>query len=73
MSWEKVKVVAKEGTKFGILYDERGELALVVKQPDEEWPHNLAPTGGENQIGEGCKAYVVITDNFSEHLTNGNR
>lgn len=68
MSWHKVKIVAKEGTQFGILYDEKGELALVLKQPNEEWPHKLAPTGGQNQIGEGCKAYIVITDDYAEHM-----
>lgn len=68
MSWEKVKIVAKIGTQFGVLYDENGELALVVKQPGEPWPHNLIPTSGQNQIGEECKAYVVITDSYYEDI-----
>jgi len=68
MSWHKVKVVAKEGTEFGILYDDKGELALVVKQPGEDWPHKLKPTGGKNKIGPECKAYIVVTDDFAEHF-----
>lgn len=68
MSWHKVKVVAKEGTQFGIIYDENGELALIVKNQDEDWPYKLKPTGGENQISEGCRAYVVVTDDFAEHF-----
>jgi len=68
--WEKVKIVAKTGTEFGILYDEKGELALIVKQPNEEWPHKLKPTGGQNQIGNDCKAYVVVTDDFVKHYGN---
>ncbi len=62
MNWSKVKIVAKEGTQFGILYDEKGELAIVCKQPGEDWPHKLKPTAAENQIGEGCKAYIVMSD-----------
>jgi hypothetical protein len=64
MNWHKVKVVAKEGMQFAILYDDKGELALMVKSPGEDWPHKLKPNGGENQIGEGCKAYVVVTDDY---------
>lgn len=68
MSWLKVKIVAKEGTQFGILYDEKGELALVLKQPEEDWPYKLAPVGGQNQIGEGCKAYIVVDDAYADEL-----
>ena len=70
MSWQKVKIVAKEGMEFGILYDEKGELALIVKSPNEEWPHKLKPTGGQNKIAPECKAYIVVTDDYLE--THGN-
>ncbi len=61
-NWSKVKIVAKEGTQFGILYDENGELAIVCKQKNESWPHGLKPKAGLNEIGSDCKAYMVMSD-----------
>lgn len=68
MSWDKVKIVAQEGTEFGVIYDEKGELALVVKHPGGEWPHKLKPTSGHNVIAEGNKAYIVVTDEYARKL-----
>ena len=62
--WYKIKIAAKEGMQFGILYDEQGELALVVKNPNEDWPHGLTPTAGQNQIGKNCKVYIIVTDEY---------
>lgn len=61
-SWDKVKIVADEGTEFGVIYDSKGELAIVVKHPGKDWPHNLKPTSNHNKIDKQNKAYIVITD-----------
>ena len=60
MELKKVKIIADEGTKFGILYMEKGEIAITVCPPGKDWPHGLKPIDATvNTIAEGCKAYIV--------------
>lgn len=72
MNWSKIKIVAKAGTEFGILYDEKGEMAIVCRQPGEEWPHGLKPTTNVNQITEDKKAYILISEERFEEWKKKN-
>lgn len=59
--WHKVKVFAPVGYQFGIVHNDGGVLELVIKAPGEaNWPHGLCPAGGENEILEGHRSYVVM-------------
>jgi hypothetical protein len=61
--WDRVKVFAPVGYRFGVVKNRSHELELVLRAPgDGDWAHGVQPVGGEAEILEGNKGYVVMLE-----------